>query len=393
MSDAEIQACCLNERDARFQYSVKISEIEGSPALPDCKFPPLAIIKSRMPIRFVARIKQKNDECDVTLEEESFLEFRDALAPALKKGQVAADSAQGSNQYQISDEFKKKYQLVLENEELSKLYEELVINSQTFTHEEFFSNHSSFAGSQKIKRFNEQELPRDSQFFVTKRAFNENKEERIEMRFEDKVKLLEQFPELRDRFQKLHLEKFNDRHEEEAKFWDEFWQLQKERKTLLYGGETKESKDIMKNLPVFSHKDAEPNLATEQDGLDLLNFREKEDELYEKYAFKGKNQEGYEYIAEMLNNHSIMIKSKESDLKTRLDFANKETRLDSDFRRSALEEREAVVTSAKKKQHGQQASEEEKFRSRYNAQQKQEIADLWKDFVRDRKARVESNPG
>ena len=149
----------------------------------------------------------------------------------------------------------------------------------------------------------------------------------------------------------------------------------------------------MKNLPVFSHKDAEPNLATEQDGLDLLNFREKEDELYEKYAFKGKNQEGYEYIAEMLNNHSIMIKSKESDLKTRLDFANKETRLDSDFRRSALEEREAVVTSAKKKQHGQQASEEEKFRSRYNAQQKQEIADLWKDFVRDRKARVESNPG
>lgn len=299
--------------------------------------------------------------------------------------------SQGSNQYQISDDFKKKYQLVLENEELSKLYEELVVNSQTFTHEEFFNNHSVFAGSQKLKRFSEQENPRDSQFFVTKRAFNENKEERIEMRFEDKVKLLEQFPELREKFQQLHLEKFNDRHEEEAKFWDEFWQLQKERKTLLYGGETKESKDIMKNLPVFSHSDPEPNVASELDGLDLLNFREKEDELYEKYAFKGKNQEGYEYIAEMLNNHSIMIKSKESDLKNRLDLANKEAQVDTDFKRSALDKRDVVLTSAKKKQLTQQASEEEKFSSRYNQQQKQEIADLWKDFVRDRKAKVDSS--
>lgn len=302
--------------------------------------------------------------------------------------------SQGSNQYQISEEFKKKYQLVLENEELSKLYEELVVNTQTFTHEEFFQNHAAFAGSQKLKRFSEQENPRDSQFFVTKRAFNENKEERIEMRFEDKVKLLEQFPELREKFQKLHLEKFNDRHEEEAKFWDEFWQLQKERKTLLYGGETKESKDIMKNLPVFSQSGPEPNVASEQDGLDLLNFREKEDELYEKYAFKGRNQEGYEYIAEMLNNHSIMIKSKEADLKKRLDFANKAARVDSDFQRAALEKkREAAISTAKKNLQTQQLSEEEKSRSKCSAQQLQENADLWREFVRDRRAKVESSRG
>ncbi len=30
VSDQDVQNCCLNERDTRFQYAVKISDIEGS---------------------------------------------------------------------------------------------------------------------------------------------------------------------------------------------------------------------------------------------------------------------------------------------------------------------------------------------------------------------------
>ena len=56
----------------------------------------------------------------------------------------------------------------------------------------------------------DQDNPRDTEFFTTKRRENENNEELIYMRVEDKLRLLEQFPELKQKFRSKFLDKFND---------------------------------------------------------------------------------------------------------------------------------------------------------------------------------------
>lgn len=278
--------------------------------------------------------------------------------------------------------------MLLENTELSKLYEELVIDKQILSHDEFFNNHAIYANNEKIRRFNEQENPRNSDFFITKRRENENKEEMIIMRIEDKEKLLEQFPELREKYKKLHLESFHDQPEVEAKFWDEFWRLQKERKTLLYGGETKESKEVMKNLPVFSETGGEANITSEQDGLDLLHFREKEDDLYEKYIFKSKNEDNKDYIAEMLNNHSIMIKTKETDLKKRMDGVRSDSKRDIDYEKSKFSDEKDQPSTIKKKKTV--IEEEDEFKKKFAPNQQQEMMNLWSDFQKERSGRLQS---
>ena len=278
--------------------------------------------------------------------------------------------------------------MLLENTELSKLYEELVIDKQILSHDEFFNNHAIYANNEKIRRFNEQENPRNSDFFITKRRENENKEEMIIMRIEDKEKLLEQFPELREKYKKLHLESFHDQPEVEAKFWDEFWRLQKERKTLLYGGETKESKEVMKNLPVFSETGGEANITSEQDGLDLLHFREKEDDLYEKYIFKSKNEDNKDYIAEMLNNHSIMIKTKETDLKKRMDGVRSDSKRDIDYEKSKFSDEKDQPSTIKKKKTV--IEEEDESKKKFAPNQQQEMMNLWSDFQKERSGRLQS---
>lgn len=105
-----------------------------------------------------------------------------------------------------------------------------------------------------MQKINDQDNPRSIDFFTTKRRENENGEEVIFMKTEDKIKLLEQFPELLDKFKAKFLDKFNDQPNQEAEFWDEFWRVQKDNKTLLYGAEAKDSKDVMKNFPLFSDK-------------------------------------------------------------------------------------------------------------------------------------------
>lgn len=130
------------------------------------------------------------------------------------------------------------------------------------------------------------------------------------MRVEDKLKLLDQFPELLKQFSSKFLDKFNDQPEEEAKFWDEFWRLQKERKTLLYGGEAKDSKEIMNQLPVFTENDNEETIKFE-DAVDALNLQEMKEEIYERFMFPGQTDDRLDNIAMMINNHSIMIKSKD----------------------------------------------------------------------------------
>lgn len=154
--------------------------------------------------------------------------------------------------YEVSEEFRKKFELLEEHSELGKLYEQMVVKDQCATQEEFFMNIAQYSQNVKMKRINEQENPRNTDFFVPKRREGENGEEMILMKAEDKLRLLDQFPELRKKFVEKFLDKFNDQPEEEAQFWDHFWGLQKENKTILYGGETKDTKEVMHNLPIFS---------------------------------------------------------------------------------------------------------------------------------------------
>ena len=56
-----------------------------------------------------------------------------------------------------------------------------------------------------------------------------------------------------------------------------------------------------------------PEALTFEDAVDALNLREKEDDLYEKFLFPGKEDKKVENIVDMLNNHSILIKTKDAN--------------------------------------------------------------------------------
>jgi hypothetical protein len=183
----------------------------------------------------------------IYMTKETFFGLRSVLSDCLGK-----EPQQNRVEYEVSEEFKKKFELLEQHSELSKLYEQMVVKDQCTTQEEFFMNIAQYSQSLKLKRINEQENPRNTDFFVPRRREGENGEEMILMRVEDKLKLLDQFPDLRKHFQDRFLDKFNDQPEEEARFWDEFWRIQRDHKTLLYGGETKDTKEAMSNLPIFS---------------------------------------------------------------------------------------------------------------------------------------------
>lgn len=183
----------------------------------------------------------------VGTSKEAFFRLRDIFGSCLRQ--------HGPNKqvdYEVSEEFKKKFELLDKNSELGKLYEDLVVNDKVISHDEFFMNQAHYAASVKQQKINDQDNPRNTEFFTTKRRENENGEEVIFMKVEDKLKLLEQFPELQEKFRKKFLDKFNDQPNQEAEFWDEFWRLQKDQKSLLYGAEAKDSKDVMKNFPIFA---------------------------------------------------------------------------------------------------------------------------------------------
>ena len=73
-------------------------------------------------------------------------------------------------------------------------------------------------------------------------------QEIIYMKKEDKLRLLENFPDLKKRFVENYLDKFADRKEEEAQFWDEFWKRQKEKDTIMYGGQEEGNKGFRSKM-------------------------------------------------------------------------------------------------------------------------------------------------
>ena len=318
---------------------------------------------------------------------EGFFKLRDIFSNCLKdKG------SQKQVDYEVSDEFKKKFEILDENSELGKLYEDLVIKDQCISHDEFFLNQAQYAQLVKQKKIVDQENPRNTEFYTTKRRENENNEEVIYMRVEDKLRLLEQFPDLKEQFRSKFLDKFNDQPNQEAEFWDEFWRLQKERRTLLYGGEAKDSKDVMKNMPIFTDsgrpvliKD-KPEALIFEDAVDALNLREKEDDIYEKFLFPGKEDKKVENIVDMLNNHSILIKTKDAKNINRMkNHKDEPFRDDPDALVSAMSRMQIEKPYRNTQYISQKQSDlEAKYKASFDDGKRQELLNCWQDFVGER---------
>lgn len=214
----------------------------------DCVFPSLKALLNRERETYVIRMVLKYDNnLNIQMSKETFFGLRTVLSDCLGKEAVTS-----MVKHEVSEEFRKKFELLEEHSELGKLYEQMVVKDQCTTQEEFFMNIAQYSQAVKFKRINEQENPINTDFFVPKRREGDGGDEIILMKVEDKLRLLDQFPVLKAKFESKFLGKFNDQPEEEAQFWDEFWRLQKVNNTLLFGGETKESKEIMYNLPIFS---------------------------------------------------------------------------------------------------------------------------------------------
>lgn len=327
----------------------------------------------------------------VKMTKETFFGLRRVLSDCLG---VLPDSKRV--EYEVSEDFKRKFELLQEHSELGKLYEEMVVRDQCTTQDEFFMNISQYHQAMKLKKINDQENPRNTDFFIPKRREVESGEEMILMRIEDKLKLLDQFPELRQKFAEKFLDKFNDQPEEEARFWDEFWRLQKENKSLLYGGEAKDSKEVMNSLPIFSDNGSLNLLDNEEtvrfeDAVDALNLQERQDELYERFLFPGKSDDRLENLATLINNHSIMIKSKERKSVTQLLKEMKASIVDTDQKNVVCGKMDLEIVDRKKERQKnltiKAAEVEEKFKSKYDKQKQVELENVWKDFVNERKKR------
>ena len=334
-------------------------------------------------------------------ETEGFLKLRSLFANSLnavatgdkdKIDDKTEEAKKGWLNYEVSDAYAKRYKQLIENGELQNLYEELVAKEGgCITVDEFFNNLPAYASNEKLRKINEQELPRNAEFFTTNRREHEGKEH-ILMKPEDKQRLLEQFPELREQYQSRMLDKQLEDPDEEAKFWDNFWKLQKEKKTLLYGGEAKDSKDGMTNLPVFTGKEEQEEMGLE-DAIEILNRKEQQDDMYEKYIFKLNKNDNNDRVADLLNNHSIMIKTKAKDhLSERARTHVHEPVSDPDFenaRHPGMMEEETDDRPVQEVKRKQQASDEV-YRNKFEPAKRKEIEGMWTDFLSERKRRHDS---
>ncbi len=144
----------------------------------------------------------------------------------------------------------------------------------------------------------------------------------------------------------------------------------------------------------FLLKLEQPEITTFEDAVDALNFREKQDELYEKYLFPGKNNDTKnENIVELLNNHSILVKSKESDKKVIGRMKNwQEDEMGDDpdslirsLSKMSIEKAEDIRAAVKQKQ----IDLEESFKSKFDDKKRHDLQSHWEDFINERKKRID----
>lgn len=119
-------------------------------------------------------------------------------------------------------------------------------------------------------------------------------------------------------------------------------------------------------------------------------MQERQEELYERFMFPGKGDDRIDNLAVMINNHSIMIKSKERKTTEAL---LREMKVDVDTDQDnvttrrmdveVIETREQKNRNLNKKTH----DVEEKFKSKFDKQKQVELENVWKDFVNERKKR------
>src|SRR3990167_4822928 len=308
MSTEAIEKAICQDNDPSFIHKIMMNDIKN------LVFPSLEKLLGEK--KFAVQIKHGGGENStrIDMQEEGFFKIRAVFSECLKRNSA---NPKKHLEYEVSEALKKKYEFFEKNIELPKLYQDLVVETKQITHEEFFLNHPAYAEQLRLARINDQENPRNTNFFSAAKREKPNGDkgdELVYMKLEDKLRILEQFPELKkqfdETFQRNYYENFNDQPDKEAEFWDKFWGMQKENRTLLYGGEAKDSKgSVMHNLPVFAGMEGEETLKLD-DAVDMLNLREKEDDLYEKFLFPSNEGNKQETIVDVLNNHSITVKTK-----------------------------------------------------------------------------------
>lgn len=127
-----------------------------------------------------------------------------------------------------------------------------------------------------------------------------------------------------------------------------------------------------------------------EDAVDALNMQERQEQTYERFMFPGKGDDRIDNLAVMINNHSIMIKSKERKTTESL-LRDMKVDVDTDQDNVTTRRMEVEVIDRreeKKRNLNQKTHEvEEKFKSRFDKQKQVELENVWKDFVNERKKR------
>lgn len=141
----------------------------------------------------------------------------------------------------------------------------------------------------------------------------------------------------------------------------------------------------------LNHPDREENLNID-DAIDALNLQEQQDELYERFLFPGNIVDRGDSLATLINNHSIMIKSKESKGTEEL---LREMKITEDTDGTNIQvstmDIEHVERTEKKRQDlaVKTKDQEDTHRSKFEPKKQQELENMWSEFVGERKRKLE----
>lgn len=129
-----------------------------------------------------------------------------------------------------------------------------------------------------------------------------------------------------------------------------------------------------------------------EDAVDALNLQERRDELYERYMFPGNNVDRGDSLATLINNHSILIKSKDHKPTEDLlrDMKIVEDTDSSNIRASAMDEEKINRTDMKKREQASKVKDlEVTYKSKFDPSKQQELESMWSEFVSERKRKLD----
>lgn len=123
-----------------------------------------------------------------------------------------------------------------------------------------------------------------------------------------------------------------------------------------------------------------------------MNMQERQEELYERYLFPSNNVDRGDNLATLINNHSIMIQTK-APKPTETLLKEMKITVDCDGQNasaSAMDIELIDVQNRKKKKLADKVREhEDSFKNKFDSSQQKELESHWKDFVQERKKKLE----